>query len=355
MIEVARRAGTSQATVSRVVNDHPNVSGATRDAVLRAMEELGYTPRPRGRLEPVFNGKGVATQKTGTLALVWVDRSHEKHPTLANAKWRGVMEAAAEAGLSLLALPAYEGMAFPPAFNPEAWDGVILWGRRASDELLAALQGVPQVWISSHGNPGEEQILSVNEVVGRMAARYLLERGHEQVGFLSLATSHPGLAIRGDGFRYAVKCESKDPVLLVDTEREPVFEEMNEAEMREAIQRLVKRLVKLPERPTGWFAPDDQMTAMLYPALAGQGLRAGEDVEIISCNNETPYLIGLQPRPATIDLAPYLSGRQAVHELLWNKAHPNETRQVAMMVAPALIAGDPNAWDTANPPPAKKG
>jgi len=345
MMEVARRAGTSQATVSRVVNDNPYVSDETRSAVLKAMKELGYNPRARARSASSPYAPSRSRAGHGALALIGVDRSHEKHPALAAEKWRGVMEAAAETGLDLCALPAYEGVPLPASFRPDEWDGVILWGRQVSDDLLAALGDKPRVWISSHGNPGEEQILSINEVVGRLAARYLLERGHQSIGFLSLSTTHPGLAMRGDGFRYAAKCESHAPVLLVDAESDQVFDEMSDNEISQAMKRLTRRLVELKPRPTGWFIPDDQMTAMIYPVLQEAGIRLGEDLEFISCNNEVPYITGLKPRPATIDLAPYLTGRQAVHQLLWNKNHPDAARQTSMMTSPRLIPGDLNRWD----------
>jgi DNA-binding LacI/PurR family transcriptional regulator len=47
--DIARHAGVSQSTVSRVINDYPSISDATRERVRRAMEELGYTPNAAAR------------------------------------------------------------------------------------------------------------------------------------------------------------------------------------------------------------------------------------------------------------------------------------------------------------------
>jgi DNA-binding LacI/PurR family transcriptional regulator len=342
MIKVARRAKASQATVSRVINNDPNVSDAKRNAVLKAIKELGYVPRPRSDYGA---GSGAATSlRNKTIALLLLDRSHEKHPVLSAAKFRGVVEAAAEQGLNLSILPVYDDGHIPKTFRPKEWSGVVLWGRQAPDSVLKALGELPQVWISSHGNPGEEQIMSVNEVVGRLAARYLMNRGHQSFGLLSLSTSHPGLAMRSDGFRYALRCEGLEMRALVAGGKEDLFEEISEQALAAAMLPLVEQLVAMKNRPTGWFIPDDQMTAAVYSCLSRFSLRVGEDIEIISCNNETPYLMGLNPRPATIDLAPHLTGRQAVQQCLWKLMNPSEERETVVMVAPALVEGDRTSW-----------
>ena len=65
MADVAREAGVSQMTVSRVVNDKGDVSSATRQRILSIIDRLGYRPSGIAR--------GLATQRTGTLGLVVPD------------------------------------------------------------------------------------------------------------------------------------------------------------------------------------------------------------------------------------------------------------------------------------------
>ena len=65
-----------------------------------------------------------------------------------------------------------------------------------------------------------------------------------------------------------------------------------------------------------------------------------KDVEIIGCDNEQVALIGLNPRPATIDVGADTMGQQAVELLLWRINNPDEDKRVQMSVIPELIPGE---------------
>jgi len=93
-------------------------------------------------------------------------------------------------------------------------------------------------------------------------------------------------------------------------------------------------------RPTGVFAPTDLMAAVLHRLLERSGLRVGQDIEIIGCNNQESCLAGLDPRPATIDLGLETMGRHAVAQLLWRIHHPNEEPRIQIVVEPELIRGE---------------
>jgi LacI family transcriptional regulator len=88
--DVARRAGVSPVTVSRVLNGAPNVSPATRDKVTRAIAELGYVPNVVAR--------SLRSRRTRSLALILPDISNPFWPTVA----RGVEDAAQKGGYSVL-------------------------------------------------------------------------------------------------------------------------------------------------------------------------------------------------------------------------------------------------------------
>jgi DNA-binding LacI/PurR family transcriptional regulator len=65
----------------------------------------------------------------------------------------------------------------------------------------------------------------------------------------------------------------------------------------------------------------------------------GRDIDVISCNNEMSYLVGLDPRPATIDIGAETIGRRSVEQLLRRIKHPEELRQVQIAVTPMLVEG----------------
>ena len=80
--------------------------------------------------------------------------------------------------------------------------------------------------------------------------------------------------------------------------------------------------------------------------MTGFCLRAGRpvrDVTLISCNNEQPWLAGLRPRPATIDLGAKTTGRCAAEQLLWRIRCPEKQRRIQVLVEPVLITDAPGS------------
>jgi DNA-binding LacI/PurR family transcriptional regulator len=341
--KVAKIAGVSQATVSRVLNGGTGVAPEKLQAVRAALELSGYKAVVGGRGRPVgsvVNGAGKRVA-TGTIALIMGDDAYTRHPSLALAKIQGVQRAANEAGLNLLVAEIREGDPLPPMLAEGKVDGILLWGRRAPRRLIASM-GNAIVWISSshHGGPGAG-VMPGNEIVGRLAASYLLEQGHRDLAFLSLAPLHPGYESRGEGFEYAAHRGGAQVKMVIEAPDNTLAGgNYSGANLAARGRRLVDRLLALSPRPTAIFVADDELTATIYPVLFEKGLQPGTDLKIISCNNEEPYLAGLHPRPATIDLAPEVTGRRAVEELLWRIRNPEETRRVQVMVEPVLILGE---------------
>lgn len=342
--KVAEIAGVSQATVSRVLNGGTGVAPEKLRAVREALESSGYKPVSGGRGRPVgsvgANGPGKQAG-TGTIALVMGDDAYMRHPSLALAKIRGVQRAANEAGLNLLVAEIREGDPLPPMLAEGKVDGILLWGRRAPQRLVSSM-GNAIVWVSSshHGGPGDG-VMPGNEIVGRLAASYLLEEGHRELAYLSLADVHPGVESRGEGFEYvAHRGGARVQMVIEEPENALDGRSHSRAGLATRARQLVDRLLALSPHPTALFVADDELTATIYPILFEKGLQPGKHVKIISCNNEEPYLAGLHPRPATIDLAPEITGRRAVEELLWRIRNPKETRRVQVMVEPVLVRGD---------------
>ncbi|MFI4876223.1 MAG: substrate-binding domain-containing protein [Blastopirellula sp. JB062] len=154
-------------------------------------------------------------------------------------------------------------------------------------------------------------------------------------------SEHPGFSARGDGFGYAAHLAGMQ-VQQYCSEQEKPFEQLSSREVEAIAAPLVDQMLADPTRPIGLFLPDDQLTAAVYRRLQQAKAAIGKEIEIVSCNNEEPYLAGLHPRPATIDLGPELTGRRAVEQLLWSSQHPgDDQRRVELVVEPILIEGEP--------------
>lgn len=173
--DVARLAGVSAQTVSRVSRGAANVRPATRDKVVRAMDQLGYAPNRAARAlrSGSFNVIGVLTQQ--------IQRTGEAYTT------SGVLEAAAKAGYSVsLAQVEHpeteEVRSAVYRLQHQAIDGlVVVQSGRASAEHLSLPAGLP-VASSDSALVGHYPSASANQVQGvRDAVGHLLGLGHRTV------------------------------------------------------------------------------------------------------------------------------------------------------------------------------
>jgi DNA-binding LacI/PurR family transcriptional regulator len=257
------------------------------------------------------------------------------------AKQNGFMQALAEARMNVVFVPFVGVERLPPVLEDRNFDGALLWGHQASDEILERLAGKPVIWLSSHSEVGHDCVLPGNEAIGRLAANYLIDHGCRRLAFLSAATSHPGQQTRMDSFVQTARLARREVHVLVDDgSLAKTYERMNFELVQDCAGRLVSRLLKLDPRPTGVFSLDDALTAAMWHGLVACGVKLGEEMTLISCNNETPYLAGLRPRPATIDLGPEITGRRAVEQLLWRMRHGVDSRRVQVIVEPVLVSGE---------------
>ncbi|MCD0453770.1 LacI family transcriptional regulator [Actinocorallia sp. API 0066] len=177
---VAARAGVGRGTVSRVINGSPKVSPQAKEAVLRAIEELGYVPNPAART--------LVTRRTDTVALV-VSESEERvwgEPFFAGII-RGISSGLAETGLQLLL-----AMAQTPAdrerltryLTGQHVDGALLLSLHGDDPLPRHLEerGLPTVRAGTA--PGQTPVAYVdadNRGGARLAVEHLLARGRSRI------------------------------------------------------------------------------------------------------------------------------------------------------------------------------
>ncbi|UUO07750.1 LacI family transcriptional regulator [Blastopirellula sp. J2-11] len=340
--EIAEAAGVSQATVSRVINNQSGVAPETVQLVQEIIRRLGYRSRPRKTRR-----SKKTTERIKNVAVLLLDESCHRHPTLAMAKLRGVERALTAAGMNMILADVSSADVTLPVLERKELDGALLWGHRVPEGLMAKLQDVPTVWLSSHVSSGDMAISQGNAAVGRLACQHLLNRNFSRLCFLMIKSDHPGFSARGEGFGYAAHLAGKEIQRYCSDQQKP-FEQLTSRELEEIAGPLVDQMLADKTRPIGLFLPDDQLTAAVYRRLQQANVKIGKEIEIISCNNEEPYLAGLHPRPATIDLGPELTGRRAVEQLLWSSQQScADQRRVELVVEPILIEGE--SWPNSDP------
>ncbi len=342
MVDVARMAGVTHGTVSRLINRRGGVAKATARRIRQAMAALRYKPQPperrRGR---TARPPGV---RTGNVCLLLVGAPRE----VLDRPGVGAMVATLEAelrrrGMSLLLARAGSLKDLPPCVGRREVDGLLLAGE-TEVPLPAAYRSLPAVWLlSSNSHPHEwaDHVMPDNEHIGTMAAGYLAAQGHRRVAFYNDQPGHPGFAARGAAFRAAARALKLECRSFVaeGTGRGPVWGFGPNA----ACVKLVKRLLGASPRPQAVFVPTDEQVLRLYPLLARHAVVPGRDLGVLSCDNQDVWLRQLDPRPPSIDLNFELIGRRALDLLMSRITHPGQPPGTRVLVPPKPIepAGAP--------------
>jgi DNA-binding LacI/PurR family transcriptional regulator len=297
MADVAKLAGVSHQTVSRVLNSHPNVREPTRERVLAAIRQLAYRPNAAART--------LVTRRTHTLGVITVD-TMLYGPT---SMLYGIERAAHDAYfVSVASLPALDRRSMLDAvdsFVGQGVEGIIVIATH--DSGVAALAHVPpEVPIVALGCGTHASVTSVavdNEAGAAAATRYLLSLGHRTVHHIGGPSANLDAKERIDGWRLALReaAASEPPVHTGDWSAASGYE-----------MGLV-----LADEPgvTAIFCANDTMALGLLRALTERGLQIPGDVSVVGFDDipEASYYL---PPLTTVRQDFGEVGRQALDALV---------------------------------------
>jgi DNA-binding LacI/PurR family transcriptional regulator len=264
MADVAKLAGVSLQTVSRVINDSPHVSAATRQRVEDAMRKLEYRPNPVAR--------ALVTGRSRTLGVVSFDTTlFGPASTLF-----GIERAAHDAGyfvsiVSLRALTRSSVLSAVERLRAQGVDGILVIAPQesATQALLHLPQDVPVV--AAEAGPDESvPLVAVDQVAGaRLATAHLLELGHRTVWHISGPADWLEAQDRVDGWRSTLEAAgaAPPPVLVGDWSAHAGHE-------------LGRELAANPD-VTAVFVANDQMALGVLRSLHEAGRRIPDDISIV--------------------------------------------------------------------------
>ena len=266
--DVATAAGVSPKTVSRVMNNEPNVRSATREKVLKVAKELGYRPNQAAR--------SLAGSKSYAIAHLH-NNANQDYTERANA---GIYRACRDFNYQLF-LEQLDDDGKPVERQLDdylanyAIDGVILSPPAADNKaLIDALMAKDLAVVSISPANDRANIASVFINERRAAAlmtEHLIELGHEVIGFIEGPVEHGAAAARGDGFVQAIKAAG---LSLKDCPRE-----RGDFSYRSGLEAATKMLAG-NTKPSAIFAANDEMAAGAMSAVFKAGLSVPEDVSI---------------------------------------------------------------------------
>lgn len=270
--DVAREAGVSMATVSRVVNNNPNVKPQTRKKVFEAIERLGYRPNAVAR--------GLASKKTTTVGVVIPDIANAIFAEVA----RGIEDIANMYHYNIILCNAdkrkEKEIRVINTLLEKQVDGLLFMGGAVTDEHLQAFNtsNVPIVLCATTDEKGVMPSVDIDhEGAAFDAVTRLIAEGHRSIAMISGTLQDPanGYA-RFQGYKRAL--EQAGIGYDVDLVRVGNYKYESGIEA-------TQYFLGLAAKPTAIFAATDEMAIGAIHCLQDNGLNVPSDISVISVDN----------------------------------------------------------------------
>jgi LacI family transcriptional regulator len=280
--DVAKAAGVSVSTVSRVLNDKVDVAKATYEKVQRTIEEMGYTSNLAAR-----SLRSRRTNTVGVIALYLRD-------PFAIQVLLGINRAIQEIGYDLILYASGERGESPPAaweqrhvslINGSVADGVIIVTPAAATFPTM----FPLVAIDPHSGDTDYPVVIATNLAGALEMmEYLIGLGHRRVGFIAGREHSKSAQQRLRGYTESLQKANipLDPELI----RQGDYQ-------RKTGYRCARDLLNLPKPPTAIFAANDESAIGTIEAAREAGLRIPDDLSVVGFDN----------MPGTTDITPALT------------------------------------------------
>lgn len=328
--DIAKRAGVSAATVSKVLNGYTDVSAKTVMNVQRICDEMGYRPNSAAR--------GLATKKSSTIGIFFTDHLNSgfRHPFLQDilASFKQVVGLA---GYDLVFFsddsPNNHLNSFYDRAKHRNVDGVFLMGVPRTDPNLRSLahSNLPCMAIDLDIlGPRASYITSDNIGGAIKAVDHLVEMGHREIAFVSdVFSTKPGQD-RLIGFR-----------LALEKHKIPIRSEwiLNGDFTEIAGYDSCLRLFEKSKLPTAIFCAGDMMALGAIRALTEKGIKVPEEMSVIGFD-DLALLKFVKPGLTTIHQNKELLGTRAANELLAMMKDSNYFPKTSSLVETNLIIRD---------------
>ncbi|MEU4872464.1 LacI family DNA-binding transcriptional regulator [Streptomyces sp. NPDC021608] len=266
MADVARRAGVSHQTVSRVLGDHPNVREATRARVLRAIEEMGYRRN--------FSARALATRRTRTLGVVASDTTlYGPASTLFALEEAARAEGYLVSTVSLRRLTMESLAEALDHLSEGGVEGVVaIAPQRSAVDALTELRHPFPVVVVGGGTGVDIPGVGVDQLLGaRLATGHLLAAGHRTVWHLAGPEEWQEAADRAAGWRDTLESAGVEPPMLLRGDWSPLSGYRAGQELAGWVGRGL----------TAVFVANDQMALGVLRALREAGVRTPQDVAVV--------------------------------------------------------------------------
>lgn len=267
--DVAKKAKVGVGTVSRVLNNSPAVSEATRQAVLEAIQALNFVPNTQARR--------LSLGKTSTIGII---ASFFTRPSVVE-RLRGIEHISAQTTYDLTIFnvehPGRSDHFFRTLGRGERVDGLIVVSLKVSEEAAELLSHAPiPVVLVDFAHPAFSYV-TVNDVEGgRQATQHLIELGHTHIAFLSDQFDYA----LGNGSSYDRFVGYQQALAEAHIPFRPEYQ-VQGPYGRAAAQEMARHLLSLPTPPTAIFSASDTQAFGVLEAAEQLGVQVPHQLSVV--------------------------------------------------------------------------
>jgi len=314
-LEIARIAGVSVGTVSRVVNNRPGVSAERTERVRKAIAETGYRPSQAAGI--------LAGKRTYSIGLLLPCPVLERYGSMSYgtaSTFSGILAALDQTPFQLSTSTAVKDklldekdLLATPMLRQLSLEGLLLDLPHFIADPEKALEGLslPYVLVNPRLYKASNSVLVDDEGVASTAVEHLAAKGHRRIAYIGpnmLAPPHYSVPARKEGYLQAMARAGLDPVIRDDSPTD------DPAIMQLSAWECIERMVST-KRCTAIMGYDAAWTSEIMKVCYELGLRVPADVSVVSCDWEPSLDLTVVP-VASIFIDRVEMGRQAAHMLI---------------------------------------
>ena len=298
MVDIARMAGVSIATVSRVLNKNGRYSAETEKKVLQVVEKYNYAINP--------NAQGLRTNRTKTIGIIIPDITNEYFSHIV----RSVESSVIPLGYNVFVCDSNENVDYEAfhiaSLQSKGVEGIIYISARTSVDEVSTEFTVPVVYIDRRPGVEFNYVSSDNEMGGFLATQELIKKGCRKIAIIHDVNSYSTVNKRIQGYLNALKKYGAE----IDDSR-IVSCRVSYEDARQAVKKLISDGVEFD----GVFCTTDTMALGVLRGLKESGKKVPKDVKLVGFDGITHTEISDPPISTVVQDTEQL-GKRSVDVLM---------------------------------------
>ena len=320
--DIAKEAGVSTTTISRALNNKPDVSSKTKDKIIKIAKNLGYTPN--------LLAKSLRSKKSKTIGVVLADISNPFFSAVA----KGVENAARKKSYSIILCNTDEEYEKEEealqVLVEKRVDGLLITPvqKEYKDILRIKEQKIPLVLVGRHFDTiGTNSVVSDDSLGGFLATEYLIKKGHRKILYISGPLHISSASERLNGYKEALK---KYKISFKKKLVRGYTAKMDEAYM------LMRKLLKEKLDFTAIFTFSDFLAFGIMKALREEKLKIPDDVAVVGYD-DIEFSSILEIPLTTVHMPKYRLGMEGTNMLIDEIEGKNSGKPQKLVIKPELI------------------